>query len=513
MDVNVGKETEANRDQPILPDKPNFEQKAYALINKFGLRDGILQIDQVIGRAGEFIKQHDLPEAFTDDETNLSLILGCSQKLVESADSYHKARVKNLAKRLVSPSVQKGILDEEELWGSGSDRGGLDDDKVKEYVASKSDPEATSQFKEKYKSEIDRCKEAWKSKRYDLDVQVHIVDDLPGEFQKQTRSQAYILPPNREKLSDPNYRPTVELVMLKGHSAESTELIRHELYHIEDFFDSQRRGYQHGIFELLDEIHTEYTVGNYTPDNSRDPSKTSGYQSAKRLWDKLSFLGDVDFNLIADRKRTLDTIVEKFGFEGLVDFALAYARSGGKVRTFETFYSNPERAVLAMLVNRDKLNLLKGYKTGQADIDVATIQEGVANLASYMTPTEESWSPSYKPLYELVPTQYGEFFAAKPVEDGIFSRVDNEKMKQIINSYTQALALVELSSQGVPLVTPEVYTQVIEAITSVPIQRRDLHFTPENVIERMRGLYIDCFSNEDDFRREQARSLCQVPIL
>lgn len=494
---------------------PGFEQRARTLYEKYDLTSGIPHIDRVIQTAREFAEIHQVPEAFWDDELNLALVLGCAQKLIESTDPFYRRRVENFAKRLVVPSVPKGILDEDELWGFDPDRAGLRDEKLIEYVRSRNDQDATAEFVQKHRMLIEECKTAWSKKRYDLDIQVYIVDDTRANFQKITGSAGWILPPDGEKLDQPSFKPAVELVLLKGFSAEREEYINHELYHIKDYFGYARRGYQNGIFEALDELHTEYVVGNYTEQHGENPFEPDqAYFVAKQFWDRLYYLGGLDFHLLGDRQVLFTTLMRNFGFAGLVDFALVYAHEGGKARVFETFYNYPDRAVMTMIVERAKLRLRK-YPALVEHLGVEQLCEAVRTLSDYMTPSGKEWMPQHRSLYDLLPTFGGRHFAARTVgKEG--SLIDNLKAKEIIVQYGKAIAIAELDAQEEIQIALEAHKEILEALKSVPCQRHIADYKLDEGIQKEKEERASWYENEEELeksiiRRALHKLLNEVP--
>lgn len=280
------------------PERKSFDQRARALYDKVGLAGTVPNLDVVIEDTRKFSEVHGLSDEFLDDETNLGLLLGCSQKLREATDHRYRRRIEDFEKRLVAPAVKTGALDAKELWGSEPERTELEKEEAKAYVASRTDQAATQAFIKTYSSQIARCQETWKAKGYDLDIQVHIVADDVTEFRRKLRAGGYVQVPEKEELPKAGGDATVELVLLQNYSAEKDNMIRHELYHVEDFWEFVRRGHQGSILESVDELHAEFAAGNYNENHSQDPFGDSTYFTLKEFWDKLSYVGDLDFNLL-----------------------------------------------------------------------------------------------------------------------------------------------------------------------------------------------------------------------
>lgn len=475
---------------PAPSENPNgidFEQRSRDFLAKHDLTSGILRINDVIKQSHDFLKQYQVPDSFIEDDINLALILGCSQKLVESTDSDYRSRVENFQKRIIASVIPEGLIDEENLWGKDSDRAGMNNEDTDRYIADKNDPDATREFLEKYTGELNKCKAVWKAKGYDLIIEPYIVNDETGQFQNKTKSRGFVHVPDRKKIIDPEYKPTLKIVLEKGGSAESSYMIRHELYHVEDYFDLYRRGYQSGIFELIDELHTEYTVVNYTEGQVNDPEEMKGaYWSAKRFWDKLSFIEDLDFNLLGDRRQLLDTVITEYGVDGLIDFSLVYAHGGGKIRAFETFYNEPDRGVLAVILAGQKLKLRKAQVSGNIDSDITQIVQDIKTLAEYLTPNEgTSVTNNYIHIYDLVPNSHDKFWAARIINPETYSsQADNRILKELILSFTKGLAIAEVASQGVSPLKERDYRLLIDSLAGVPFHKREVNFTVEGFIKK-----------------------------
>jgi hypothetical protein len=450
-----------------------FEEKSRALIDKLGLTDSISNLDKVIETSKIIIEKYKVPESFQNDEINLMLFLGCSQKLTENTDSRYLKRPENLIQRLVSPSIEKGIIDEAELWGLEPERGDLDEDKKNEYINSKADLKATSEFLETHKESLDKAKQIWKAKGYDLDIKVTIVSDDIYEFRHKTRSGGFINVPSKNELPKGGGQAEIKFVLLKGYS-DGDNFVKHELYHIEDYWGFVRRGYQESILESLDELHTEYSAGNYDEDHGSD----SSYFTLKQFWNKLSYVGDLDFNLIKDRSATIQTIAKNFGLDGLVDFTLMYAHGDGRFSIFETFYDDEERPIIDMLISKEKIHLRKIHNSGNFDNTMLETIKTLDNLKKYMSPEKDHWYPKYKSVYELIPSKEGKVYHANSGE------LKNEDAKEAVISYVRALAFAELFNRGEIQNGDILYKNIIEALDKIPYHRSNLDFSIEGHVKK-----------------------------
>lgn len=453
------------------------------LYDKFGLTGAVPNIEVVIEDTRKFCETHGLSDEFLDDEVNLGLLLGCSQKLREATDPRYRRRMEDFERRLIAPVVKNGVLDSKELWGSGSERAGLQKKEAKAYVVSKTDQIATQTFIEKYTPQIARCKGVWKEKGYDLDIQVHIVADDVMEFRRKLRAGGYVQVPEKEELPTGGGDAVIELVLLQNYSAEKDNMVRHELYHIEDYWGFIRRGYQGSILEGVDELHTEFAAGNYDENHSKDPFSDSTYFTLKEFWDKLSYVGDLDFNLIADRNRLVEDVARNYGLDGLVDFSLMYAHEDGKSSIFETFYNDHERPIMDLLIAKEKLNLRRAIKNGQIDSVMADTAQVVIELGEHCTPADNYWSPKYISVYDILPSKDGKVWSVKPAKDGN-NQLENDKAKKMVVGYTKALAYAELFYQGEIEGQEDVYRSVITSLDSVPHRRSKVNFTPDLAVSQ-----------------------------
>lgn len=466
-----------------VPEIQTFESRSDALISKLKLSDALPNKNKVIETSKTLVEKYKVPESFLDDDINLALVLGCGQKITESTDPLYRKRIENFIQRLVSPVAEEGVLDKDELWGVEPERGGLDESKIREYIESKVDPEATTQFLEKHKDEIDKAKEVWKTKGYDLSVNVKIVSDEIYEFRKKTRSAGFIIVPSEDELPKGGGVANIEFVLLKNYS-DKDNFASHEIYHVIDYWGMVRRGYQKGILEGLDELHTEHAVGNYRPDHSEDPFGDSNYFTLKEFWDTLSYNGDIDFNLLNDRTKLLNTIASEFGLDGLVDFTLMHAHGDGKATIFETFYKESQRPIMDMLIAREKIKIRRLGKSGNFGDALAGVPEALSNLKRFSVSTED-WLPKNRSIYELLPTKQGKVYAASPVpESNGGTQIPNELAKNTVSGYATAIAFTELCYTGEIKDNSALYEETLTALSEIPHQRSRPDFIAEKHINK-----------------------------
>src|SRR6185503_15990590 len=107
-----------------------------------------------------------------------------------------------------------------------------------------------------------------------------------------------------------------------------------------------------GILESADELHTEYSVGNFKENRSHPQKVEAQYFGLKEFWYDLTKIGGVDFDLLGDRTKMFDSLISEFGFSGFLEYVLLYAHSSGKSATFETFYSGEARPAISMLIEQ-----------------------------------------------------------------------------------------------------------------------------------------------------------------
>lgn len=487
----------------------DFDSSARRLYEKYRLIDSFPLVDKVINQARTFVEKHRLPDEFLKDEINLALLLGSTQKLVESQDPYYKERLELFLARLVAP-VAKETIDAGELFGILPDHAGLDDEETKTYVLSKTDKGASEAFRQKHANELEECKKVWKEKGYDLDVKVYIVGDTRQNFIRNIRAAGFIKPPDRTKLSTQEFKPVVEIVLLKGHSAESDAMIQHEFYHIKDYFGFQRRGYESQVFETLDELHTEFAVGNFTErfaDRSGSSGQDGSYFTIKEFWTKFSFTAGLDFGLIGDREATLDVVIRRFGFAGLVDFAMMSAHTSGKGSIFDTFHQNPNLPIILMLIEGEKITLRRVLKRGEVRKVMQDTPPKIEEMAELMSPRFETDSfPRYKGVDDFIPTRLGKVYAARTIGDSWSMVVDNIKARSLVSSFARGVALLELKNQGEIFGYDDIIQVTQGSLAKVHFGRKQ-EFVPDEYVERYKEDALEKGQNIDEFYYAKIRGM------
>lgn len=494
----------------LSPENSDFDQKARALYEKYGLFDAHPQIDKAIAETKRFAEKHELSREFLDDETNMALLLGGIQKRMESQDPNYQKRIDLFLARLIAPAA-KGTIDADELFGKHPDRAGLEAEEGKQYVLSKTDQEATKAFTEKYAKELEECREIWRQRGLDLDIQVYIVNDDRRTFLKNLRSAGYILHPDRTKIGTAEFKPTIEMVLLKGESADKEAMVRHELYHVKDFFVLVRRGYQSQILESLDELHTEYAAGNFDEhfsDRGFDDDRYAAYFSLKEFWAKFAYTSGVDFGVLSDRKATEEAIIRQFGFSGFVDFALMSAHASGKGSVFDTFYMDPNRPVMSMMIEGQKIKLRRALKSGEVKKVMEETSVHTSRLAELMTPQSgNDLSPRHHGVYDFIPSKFGKVYAARPVDSTTWSSVvDNEDARDTITSFVRGLAFMELKVQNEVFGYEELIETTRGSLAKVPFGRKR-DFVPDAYVEKYREDVQERGSDMDAFYQDKIRSL------
>ena len=398
------------------------------------------------------VERYKLPEDFLQDEVNQSLLLGACQKLIESTNPIYKKRIKSFIQVLVAPAMTSQRFDPSSLWGRALSKGDRSDEEVETFINSIKDALATEQFKEKHRDLIERSKEAWKKRGYNLDLEVTVVDDKDRNFAKVTGAKAYINPP---ELKDIQNREDIKFpfVVVKGRGAEEEGTIRHELYHVEDYFDFIRRGLEGTVLESLDELHTEYMSGNY---NSFD------YDNVKKFWNKLSYSGDLDFDLLSDRKKTIKEIVSRFGFEGLMSFCLMAPYNMKSRKKDEIFINEPERIIVEMLVAKEKLNLRKDIQEQKSINEIILRFKELVSLIH-----ADDISPENKTIYDFIKSK---------------SMYDTDKSKELLICYTKLMAFAELYYTKEITGMENEYQNVISLLREIPHKRRIVDFNLESHI-------------------------------
>jgi len=459
-------------------------EKANNIYQKFNLTEITPNKDQIIGQTQQFIDKYQVPESFLKDDINLSLLLGCSEKLLGDSDTIYKQRIERFRLWLVEPSVPKGLIDVEGIWGSEPSRAELPREESDKYIAENTDPSATTEFLKKHQSQIEKCQQVWNEKKgINLRFKVSIIKADIMEFRTKLRSAGFIRTPDEDL--KPGKDATIEMVLLKGYSAERDDMVNHELYHVEDVGNFIRRGREEHILESLDELHTEHAVGNYIQGQEDVPARSS-YFTLKELWNRLSFLTDTDFDLLSDRKLTIETISSKFGLTGLVDFSLMFAHGDARSSIFDTFYGDYENVLMSMLVQKEKIDILKRSQKEKIDPDLENIHQQIGLLALRTIPPETYEPKRYKNIYEMFPTREGHTFGFTPDPNDPtreMGRLDNPETKQMYNAYTRALALAEVYYHHRDLISENQYLNLIDSLSQIPFSRNKLDFYLPNFID------------------------------
>ncbi len=473
-------------------EKLAFANRARELQAKYRLKDAIPNFGVVTEFARQIVEPYQIPETFWADDVNMGTLLGLSQKMVESTDPLYKRRMEGCVKRLIAPVAAGGTIDTEALWGKGPESGSLDDQASRDYIAAHLDDDATMQFLSRHADEISRCQEIWAAKGCQLDVQVYIVSDTVMEFKRNLRAGGYIRSPEEEDYK--KGQATVEMVLLKGYSDNRDGMVRHELYHVEDFGRYVRRGHGGKILENLDELHTEYAAGNYKADHSKDPfegENSSNYFNLKEFWDKLTFVADLDFNLLADRQGLLSTITHDFGFEGLAIFAMQSATGSGRSSMFESLFKEDDRVLMEMLIARSKIKLRRtpniGNLAGQID-----------SLSQFATPKEsEDAGNKYKSVYDLIPTAEGKTYSARIIDPDAWTRVDNAIAKEAVLTFADGLAAADLQERGEIRLDDRNYAEILEVLGHIPHHREQGDFNFKDYVDYQLELERKWHSGEE----------------
>lgn len=443
-----------------------FKKRADDLYAKFGLIDSIPNRAGVIDKAFSMLQEYQVPAGFCNNEVNLSLVLGCAEKLISpKISTYYKSRVENLFLRLIEPTVGPKI-DSDNLWGKEPDLGGLEDDKLKEYVVAHRDARASADFEIAHSKKLERCKQIWRDRGYSLEVQVYIVSDSKNAFKEATSSGGYINPPERDQV-ERTKSGVLEIVLTKEDAEKMEFLVRHEIYHIEDYFGYKRRGFQSGILEGIDELHTEFAVGNFKEGKDDPESTKAAYFHLKDFWRKLSTVAGLEFDLLSDRDKLIRKVCSDFGFSGLVDFSLAYAHGSGKAKVFETFYGEAATPIINMLVDREKIRLRKSIARG-VSIDSESSLKDISALEKSVRP-EGKFYTTYKKFEVMIPDGQRKIYSNSPNDEVSFSRqIDDVVAGERIEAYAHGLAVLELFASG-ELTDNQLLTQTMNVITRVPL--------------------------------------------
>jgi len=415
--------------------------------------------EQRVKRALEaVINWYKLPETFINDSVNLALLEGACEKILNSQDPLYKKRIKNFIKALASNESGKNRLpiDKDRIGVEG--RGVLSPEEQDRYLQSIKDENATEDFVLKYGEKIKKAIASWKQKGYDLEIETFVVNVDSSEFYSKTGGAAFVDVPSQTdlKLDSKN---KVTFALIKGKS-DNEKFVNHELYHVDDYFDFIRRGKDGFILESLDDLHTEYMVRNY----SNDTEITGGYHSIKDFWNKLSFVGDLDFNLLTDRKKLLEKVVEEFGKEGLISFCLIGAQPNGQKKLFETFINKNERAILEMLISKEKNNInnLNNYSRNS----LIDINSSLKELKDLLTPNEGDVLPEFKSIYDLIQSKNKNLFFRNEL-------VSANKTKNLLSAYCKACAYLEKYYSNETTKDEELYKLILESINQIPFRKKN----------------------------------------
>ncbi|MDO8452444.1 MAG: hypothetical protein Q7S79_01695 [bacterium] len=425
---------------PKEAEKPTFEQKAKALYKKHNLDEVHPRQEKVIGVAKALAEKYTVPEDFFDDELNLALTLGCGEKLESDLHPLHRQRIDSFFQRLVYPVVPEGVIDGPGLWGEGNAKGRPPIEGIMEYVEAHTDREEAERFLEENDEYIQRAKNVWRNKGRNLTVKAHVVSGGYRNFIEATQCMGFIRTPSKEEIDDQERDLTVTIVIPQGQESLDAKIVRHELYHIEDYGNYVRRGLQNAIFDGLDELHTEYKVGNFTA--TKDDS--GKYWSHKQLWSHLVEVVGLDFNLLEDREKTAETIIRQFGTAGLVDFAMLASSDTGREVFFQTFNQEWQRAFQEMLLDREKLELRKAAKNGTINEAMINIGTDLERFKTYRTLGEGSFGYEYS-IEEFLRYNQEYFSVRVVVTEPYDKRLPAKEAHRLAKQYFRVFAYSDLA--------------------------------------------------------------------
>lgn len=476
-------------------EKQNQTPKLETLLEKLKLQGSIPNKERVFRAYNLIAERYQLPETFLDDEVNQTLLLGVCQKFTESTDPLFKQRLKGYIRYLVAPSMGRERFDATEIFGKGDIRGGLDKESQDKYIDSVTDTESTSSFKDIYRQALEEAQEAWLKKGYQLNLDTRIVSDDQLSFKSKTGGTGFVNVPDQEKLNSREVEPKITFVLLKGVS-DKVEFVKHELYHLKDYFDFIRRGKGGAVLEGLDELHTEYSVGNYT----EDKKEGSAYFVLKNFWNKASHMGNMDFGIIKDRKQAIEKISENFGLDGMLTFSLQDAQSSGSFSRFETFYSNPDRTVVELLIAKSKTELRKNLKSENLYKLLENIPKLLQELKYMMTPQEGDFNPKYLSIYDFITSNDKDTYSHS-------KKISPEKSRELVIAYTQAIALSELAHQKELKELPQEFEEIISLLKEIPYKRKKPNFNLETFIKDKLNKDRPFSKNEDELVENTYKSL------
>ncbi len=454
-------------------DRAVVAKRIDSLSNKYRIDGCLGDLQKVAEIFCNFVDKYQLPESFLDDDINSGLLIGCSQKLSEIQDPLYRQRVENFIECLVQPVTPAGTTKIENK--GGFERREIDNmDKLLEYVKNNSNPELSNAMQQKLQPSIERCQVLWGASGYDLQLNVFVVDQNDYQFKRQTGSSGFIATPEDEEIATADGPIVINLVVPRS-AVDKEDVWIHELYHVEDRFGMVRRGYQQTVFESVDELHTEYAVGNYGGDKDREDGNLASYLELKNFWHKITRLSTLDNTLLQDRQRLLTKIIEEFGFEGLADFAMLDAHYGGSATWSQTMYKDCNRPIMAMLISREKI---KQRKTKEG-IDYVKITKDLETIGKWLKPSEDGY-PRHRNIFDLLPNP-----SPKNSGDTVYANFGKWKgtaefneIKEIVSSYPKALACLELEATG--KTNAEINNQKLDHLTSlVSFKREKVDYNPQ----------------------------------
>ncbi|MCA9375072.1 hypothetical protein KC622_01940 [Candidatus Dojkabacteria bacterium] len=452
-----------------IKDVDPFENKARQLIEKLQLGGSVPNIEGIISSAQELQQDYNIPEDFWEDEINLAIVLGCGQCMYGATYPFYKRRIRRLVNVLLDNMGEDNSQRDLEVQDSRSSTS----DSKWDYAVSKRDPIATQNFLSAYEQELREATDRCEQSGFRLNVQAAVIEDTVLEMKRNLGAIALIIVPDRSQGLHQGDNFEVKIVLLKELLDKNPGVIRHEIYHIADFASYVRRGRDNLILGSLDELHTEYSVGNYQPKDEREV-KTPGFSSYLRLkdfWDKFTLLTEIDFGVLEDRHRTIIEIVKTCGFDGLTKFVMMATEGQGTADFFETFYKESNAILLSMLVSMQKIRVLKGVRGGLSEEIASETIEKTHELAMYMTPMEGTYIGRYRHLTDMIPTPGRRIFSARPLKDGT-THLDDRQSKALINAYAELIAYLELDSEGVLSISNPLREKILDAVRAIPLERR-----------------------------------------
>jgi hypothetical protein len=453
-----------NKDQVFL--------RTNQLSQKYGLEGCLGDTGRILEVTCEIIDHYQIPETFLEDDVNFGLIIGSAQKLLETQDPFYQQRIKNFLDCLVQPVVAKGTSITELKWNDPeSNNNGEESSLI--YASQYVDREMSQAVYKKLEPTINECKVVWEIHGFNLDVEVMVVDRSKTDFKINTGASGFIHISDENSQNANGSERKVTIVLPKDET-DNEDLLIHELFHIRDKFDMVRRGYKGRIFENIDELHTEFAVGNYGGEKKRQDKNLSSYLSLKNFWHKIIRCSNLRIEMLGDRNNLFNQIITEFGFEGLTDLAMLNAHSAGKSSEFETLYISSDRALLAMLIAREKISLRKNKLP-----NIDNLGKNIEILGQWLMPESDKYiHPRYKTYFSLIPNTH---------TTGENVRINSEKseyiasfseIKDVVLSYPVALAYLELIATGE--LSSSNSDQILQEILGIiPFKREKIDYDPE----------------------------------